>query len=1442
MRWLRWVLLVILFVELVSFDLPFVAEALESPDIQTEWIDLTPPNGFSGGLAYPPINNRTGYQFRIHTLNGSPGYWQLWLTPDGDAAAYSFQVWSMDAAGKTIPGPSGSGQGDCGQSLKVIDVMIPNAEGVEAYLGVSIEADFIQCNEDTGRMTAISNFTLGWSYLGSAPPPTETPTPTISPTPGLCTISLTASPSHIPPGGSSTIHLKANGAGNQPLSGAIVTYGINSGPGMVGGGEAVTDAQGELQFEYQSPQDVGGASAVTIAANVSGCESVATVKVYLGASPTPTITNTPTPIMTEGTITGTPPITSTATPSQTPLPDAAQGEISIARIVLVQGIEGGELVGGRTIGVRTYFNLSAGQAVEIELNASVDGAQVAQKTKTLNRKNCMDLFLPASISSWGQDEQHLLEITATLLKVGGRSLNPPFTSTAQQTFETRRSRPVTVLYVSIDPFIGTYDVNDLASRAKSFFDQVYPIPYSARVRNAAYFVTPTFRSGLLGYMNAAKSVEVTRRYYNSQRCRDASGNPISPCTGPRADIAVGIFNDGVYGADTHGFAYRLFRNIWHSALNNVSNYRNVSHEIGHLYGLEDEYTDSSDGILIPRGNHSLMNGRIRVHVGTFISFMGRAGNSPSPTWVNANTWNSLLAVLRGSAATLSTPKVASIPITLQAPVVEEIEGKALMVTGVMDGDGHVEIRGADLLYRYEPLNPLEGEFLLQALDASGEVIVSSRFDLAFSDQYPNDDEMAPFLAILSVDDPDQVVEIRMLHGDQEVASFARSPSKPTVSFNPLPKLSGEKVEVSWSTSDADGDPLRSTLFYSSDGGVLWQVLGVDLEGTQVEIDPNILSGGESRFKVVVSDGLNRAEAFSDTLSIPDRAPMVTINLPWGDTFASDETVYLIGYGYDLEDGELPATQLTWQDGNGKEISQGPVLEIAGLPEGEHPFILSVVDSIGKTVQDEVVITVLPPEKEEGMLNFLSNQWKSGLFIASLCGWVLVMAVLVLIILFFKGQTWAKALMIVLIFLLFLLTTASGILGVVVFTEDGFEFPLNLLKDASEDESGLVVSTPFPFLPTENFQQQAVTRTPEVLQTSTPSPAPTSTASALPPSLPTDWQIMVVEPGEHVGEHSSLALDSRGFPHISYSYYSAAGSEPDYDLHAAHFNGDEWLVETIDSEDLRGRFTSLAYDGEDHPHIAYYDVYRGDLHYAYHDGIAWRLEAIETQGKVGYYASLAIDSSNRAHVGYQYVDDGDVRYASDVRDDASASWSIEDVDDENDVGGYLSLALDSHDLPHISYYDGTNGDLKYAYHDGEQWVIQVVDSEGDVGLHTSIELDERDLPHIAYFDFSKAALKYAHFDGTQWLITTVDSDGNVGRSASLALDSFGRPAISYFDLVGYNLKFALFDGVKWQIGIVGALGEVRGSEGTSLVLDHEDRPHIAYYTMEGLKYAYAPQDG
>jgi hypothetical protein len=58
-----------------------------------------------------------------------------------------------------------------------------------------------------------------------------------------------------------------------------------------------------------------------------------------------------------------------------------------------------------------------------------------------------------------------------------------------------------------------------------------------------------------------------------------------------------------------------------------------------------------------------------------------------------------------------------------------------------------------------------------------------------------------------------------------------------------------------------------------------------------------------------------------------------------------------------------------------------------------------------------------------------------------------------------------------------------------------------------------------------------------------------------------------------------------------------------------------------------------------------------------------------------------------------------------------------------VGLDTSLVLGSNGNPHISYYDYTNGDLKYAYWTGSSWSITTVDSADDVGWFTSIAVKD-----------------------------------------------------------------------------------------------------------------------
>src|SRR5687767_12331863 len=206
-----------------------------------------------------------------------------------------------------------------------------------------------------------------------------------------------------------------------------------------------------------------------------------------------------------------------------------------------------------------------------------------------------------------------------------------------------------------------------------------------------------------------------------------------------------------------------------------------------------------------------------------------------------------------------------------------------------------------------------------------------------------------------------------------------------------------------------------------------------------------------------------------------------------------------------------------------------------------------------------------------------------------------------------------------------------------------------------------------------------------------------------------------------------------------------------------------------------------------------------------------------------------------------------------------TWQRATVSSSGNVGQYTSIAVGADGHPHISYYDATNGDLMYARRGpavgcappaGSSWCwfIERVDSSGTVGMYTSIALGKYDSPHISYYDFTNGNLKYARKTATGWTVYTVDSTGNVGRSSSLAVTSTGSAHISYYDLTNGNLKYARFTCATLEGGTPICLSytEIVDSEGdvgtaTSIALDGFGRPHISYGTGYIIDdpYAYGP---
>jgi hypothetical protein len=300
----------------------------------------------------------------------------------------------------------------------------------------------------------------------------------------------------------------------------------------------------------------------------------------------------------------------------------------------------------------------------------------------------------------------------------------------------------------------------------------------------------------------------------------------------------------------------------------------------------------------------------------------------------------------------------------------------------------------------------------------------------------------------------------------------------------------------------------------------------------------------------------------------------------------------------------------------------------------------------------------------------------------------------------------------------------------------------------------------------------------------------------------------------------LALDSRGFPHISYGGGAA-------DLKYARWIGDNWFIDVVDNT-IFCQHTSLALDHHNRPHISYQDHSEEDLRYAYktYDG-GWDIEIVDSAGFVGDYSSIALDSLGRPRIAYR-AQPSFLRYAWWT----GKSWVIETADTLGDY--HISLALDRQDRPHIAHFDAGSDDLRYTHWTGMEWTTEIVDSQGYVGIRTDITIDSKGNPHISYSSWGAPGdLRYAYLEGGEWIIEFVCADG--GSYTSIELDEWDRPRIAFCGID--DLEYASWEGWAWRIWPwVDTLGTVGWY--ASLALDRYGNPHIAYFDMSNLMLKYA----
>jgi hypothetical protein len=290
----------------------------------------------------------------------------------------------------------------------------------------------------------------------------------------------------------------------------------------------------------------------------------------------------------------------------------------------------------------------------------------------------------------------------------------------------------------------------------------------------------------------------------------------------------------------------------------------------------------------------------------------------------------------------------------------------------------------------------------------------------------------------------------------------------------------------------------------------------------------------------------------------------------------------------------------------------------------------------------------------------------------------------------------------------------------------------------------------------------------------------------------------------------------------------------------------WTTELVDRDG--GSFSSVAIDKDGNIHVGYLSPDGGGTKYAFRSAETGRWFTMLVDKNNGF-VSLALDSQQRAQLCYTPY--GVLKYA---RWDGG-KWQIQEIAPRSGSREYsCGIAMGPDDTPHVSWYqysDPANQlylHIRHAALKDETWKARTLDFGQETGKWNTVRVDPKGTVYVAYSAFRDGAMRLATGapNGT-WTVTTVQ-DGRTGQKNattpgmgnSMVLDSSNKPHLAFRD--ENTLRYAWPEGDHWRIDVVDANANPLGNmdwvmQRTSLALDANGRPHIAYETDGSLKHAW-----
>ena len=339
-------------------------------------------------------------------------------------------------------------------------------------------------------------------------------------------------------------------------------------------------------------------------------------------------------------------------------------------------------------------------------------------------------------------------------------------------------------------------------------------------------------------------------------------------------------------------------------------------------------------------------------------------------------------------------------------------------------------------------------------------------------------------------------------------------------------------------------------------------------------------------------------------------------------------------------------------------------------------------------------------------------------------------------------------------------------------------------------------------------------------------------------------------GSIVGEYSSIAIGTDGFPVISYFDDRAAALKVAhcYDVACTQQPQLTFVDDTL--TEIEGRYSSIAIGSDGFPVISYQGNTGGNLKVAHCVDLACTLPPTVTEvftptTTTGTFTSIAIGNNDRPVVSFK--DEGGLTVARCANAECTGSASINVVDNSSLATGYsTSIAIGKDGFPVISYHDLANTLLKVAKC-GNSACSSVtnaveVDATGNVAFYTALAVRNNGNPVVAYSDDGNGTLKIAECAdpgcASSSTMTLLSVPGDVvGQYVDLQIGPTGKAFISHHDATAGSLLLTVCltadcaDGTITTTLDAAPPGDAPRGEYSSLALGSDNFPVMSYFDAQ-----------